>query len=110
MPKKRDFVPENQIRELRKGAGLTLTQIGDELETTATQIARLETGDRELTVNWMRRISVALSLPPADLLLEQDGGLCPEERALIDAVRSSPKTSRTKTLAHLTGLIAAQNS
>lgn len=60
----------NRIREIRRAAGLTAKQLAERVipPTTETQIARLETGERQLTVPWMTRIAEALQVSPADLI------------------------------------------
>lgn len=98
MPKKRDFVPTNRLREIRKSQKKTLTQVGDALGTTATQIARLEIGDRELTTHWMQRLATVYLCDPADLLLPEHGGLNEQERALIDTLRDLPEHGRAAIL------------
>ncbi|MEL6339795.1 MAG: helix-turn-helix domain-containing protein [Myxococcota bacterium] len=58
----------NRLRELRHAAGLTLQQLADRVGTTAPTVSRLEKGDRELTVKWMRRFGDALGLRPSEIL------------------------------------------
>ncbi len=94
MPKKRDFVPSNRIRELRLAHGLKLIPLAERMNTTAGQLARLETGERELTLHWMQRVAAALGCSPADLLLAEDGGLDPQERDLVDTIRHAPDAGR----------------
>lgn len=62
----------NRIREVRKAKGLTLQGLGDLVGTNATQVKRLEEGDRKLSVQWMDRISSALQCKPAELLNDFD--------------------------------------
>jgi phage repressor protein C with HTH and peptisase S24 domain len=59
---------KNRIRELRRGAGLTLQRLADLVGTTAQQINRLERGDRRLTTEWMERIAGGLEVHPAELI------------------------------------------
>ena len=94
MPKKRDFIPTNRIRELRLQRGLRLIPLAAMMNTTAAQVARLETGERELTLHWMQRIAAAFGCSPADLLLPVDGGLEPVERELVDTLREVPQAGR----------------
>lgn len=61
---------DNRLRELRHAAGLTLQQLAERVGTTAPTVSRLEKGDRELTVSWLRRFSEALGHRPAELLEE----------------------------------------
>lgn len=57
----------NRIRELRKGRGWTLEHLADHVGTTPKQLSRLERGERNLTQDWMLRISEALGTSPAAL-------------------------------------------
>lgn len=58
----------NRIREIREGLGVSAEDLAEKLQTTATTIRRLETGKRQLTELWMRRIATALNVHPAELL------------------------------------------
>ncbi len=58
----------NRVRELREERGLTAEQLASLVNTTEATISRLETGERKLTEDWMRRIARALDVEPADLL------------------------------------------
>lgn len=58
----------NRIRELRKLKGLSAEELAARIGTTPTQVRRLETGKRKLTVEWMRSIADALGVHPAELL------------------------------------------
>ena len=65
----------NRIREIRKAAGLSSEELGAKAGTSATQIRRLETGQRKLTRRWIERISQALGCSPASLIANVDGPL-----------------------------------
>jgi transcriptional regulator with XRE-family HTH domain len=54
----------NRIRELRETRGLTLAELADRVGTTNQQISHLELGKRQLTVEWLRRLGVALECHP----------------------------------------------
>lgn len=60
----------NRIRDLRKAKGLTLAELAAACTppTTAQTIGRLETGMRNLSVQWMERIAPGLGVPPEMLL------------------------------------------
>lgn len=47
---------------------MTAATLAELVNTSQAQISRLETGERELTEDWMRRIATALEVEPADLL------------------------------------------
>lgn len=63
-------VVTNRIREIResKVPRMTIAALASLVNTTQAQMSRLETGERELTEDWMRRIAKALDVEPADLL------------------------------------------
>lgn len=58
----------NRIRPLRKLRGLSASDLAEKVGTSQVQISRLERGERNLTVEWMIRISKALDCMPEDLL------------------------------------------
>lgn len=84
--------PDNRIRELRKAAGLTQTELGEKVGLHQTQIGNLENGDRNLTFEWARRIAKALGVTFADLLSENDNPdrLSGTERELVQHHREAP--------------------
>ncbi len=63
----------NRIRDVRREKGLTLAEVGERCipPTTAQTIGRLETGMRNLSLDWMNRIAAALEVEP-QLLLRSD--------------------------------------
>ena len=60
----------NRIRDVRREKGLTLAEVGLRCDppTTAQTIGRLETGMRNLSLDWMNRIANALEVEPELLL------------------------------------------
>lgn len=56
------------IRARRKAAGLTLQEMAGRLGTDKSQVCRLESEERRLTVRWVERIAAALDAHPADLI------------------------------------------
>lgn len=56
--------PPNRIRELREARGFTLEELAGRVGTTNQQISHLELGKRQLTVDWLRRLAVALDCHP----------------------------------------------
>ena len=60
--------PPNRIRELRKAQHLSADDLAERIGTSQVQISRLERGERNLTVEWMMKISQALNCAPEDLL------------------------------------------
>lgn len=64
----------NRIRDVRKQKGMTLAEVGAACDppTTAQTIGRLETGMRNLSLDWMNRIAAALRVEPEMLLKGSD--------------------------------------
>jgi transcriptional regulator with XRE-family HTH domain len=60
----------NRIRDVRKQKGMTLAEVAAACDppTTAQTIGRLETGMRNLSLDWMNRIAAALRVEPEMLL------------------------------------------
>lgn len=60
----------NRIRDVRKQKGMTLADVAAACSppTTAQTIGRLETGMRNLSLDWMNRIAAALGVEPETLL------------------------------------------
>lgn len=70
----------NRIKLLRQARGLSQQKLADLVGTSFQQIARLENSQRRLAEKWLRSISKALKVSPADLLTPDDepgGGTYP---------------------------------
>ncbi len=59
---------KNNLKELRKNAGLSQLELAEKLNTTQGMIGLLERGERKLAPEWLRKISVILSCSPLDIL------------------------------------------
>jgi transcriptional regulator with XRE-family HTH domain len=78
----------NRIREHRKRQGMTLDALAGQLNCSITQVSDLEHGNRQLTQAWMKRISRALKIQPAELLPIDDAvALTDEEKQLLQRYR-----------------------
>ena len=64
----------NRIRDIRKEKRLTLAEVAERCSppTTAQTIGRLETGMRNLSLDWMNRIAAALEIEPEMLVRSAD--------------------------------------
>lgn len=79
LPETFEFIKDeypNNIRRIRKHKGLSLQKLADILNTSRSQLDKLERGDRRLTVDWLERISLALECSPIDLFPEHLKKLC----------------------------------
>lgn len=92
---------DNRIAELRKMQGLTQEALAEMLGTTRAQVANLERGARQLTLDWMRRLSHHLKCAPADLLADADAGirLSDQETEIVGMWRGLPADMRGRVLA-----------
>lgn len=63
----------NNIRKIRLARGLSMAALAEKIDppTDASQILRLEKGDRRLTDVWIEKISEALSCTKAEILGEE---------------------------------------
>lgn len=76
MAKQAQPQPPNRIREImqaRRARGLPYTQdwLAEQLRCEPGTVSKLARGQMKLTQSWMRRISAALEVEPAELLPEQ---------------------------------------
>ena len=69
----------NRIRDIRKEKGMTLADVAAACTppTTAQTIGRLETGMRNLSLDWMNRIAAALAIDP-EMLVRGDAAPTPQ--------------------------------
>jgi len=58
------------IREWREHKGLTQDRLAELLDTNRGQISKLERGELRMNDTWIKGISSALQISPADLLIE----------------------------------------
>ena len=86
----------NRLKELREARGLSLVALAALVGTTGQEISHLELGKRNLTVNWLKRLALALGCHPwaiisADLPASETEAEClalfrdlgPQEQALF---------------------------
>jgi transcriptional regulator with XRE-family HTH domain len=73
----------NRIRFLRERQEMSQVELARLVGTTQQQVSRYEKGEHELTVDWMRRFSKALGVPPMELISNAAmAGLADEVEAL----------------------------
>jgi transcriptional regulator with XRE-family HTH domain len=61
----------NRVREWRQRRELSIEELARRSRTSASQISKLERGQRRLTVDWMSRLARALGCRTEDLLPTQ---------------------------------------
>jgi transcriptional regulator with XRE-family HTH domain len=75
----------NRIREWRRRKGLSMAELARLTRTTASQISKIERGERRLTVEWLGRLAPALGCRRQDLLpLESEGEAAAAQRPPVD--------------------------
>jgi phage repressor protein C with HTH and peptisase S24 domain len=66
------------LRRLREQAGLTQDQLAEMVSTSQGQIAKLEKGERRMTVDWAVKLAGALGAEPLELLPDVKSQARPE--------------------------------
>lgn len=61
-------MPPNRIREIRQARGLSSEALAAQIGTSGASVRRMETGHQPVTVDMMRKLSVALQCAPSDLI------------------------------------------
>lgn len=69
------FLPNTQLRKLREMAGLSQQALANLAGCGQSDIAKLESGQKKSTVDWMVRIAPHLHAEPKDLMPEVPGNL-----------------------------------
>ena len=91
----------NRIKELRKLRKMTQQELAKILDVTQGAIQKLETGERGLDIDWMRKIAQALNVEPWELLpKDMQPNISPEEQEILRTIRkvksSNDVSSTTK--------------
>lgn len=63
-----EFPNENYVAAWRERAKLTQAELAEKIGTTGSVVSLLESGDRQLSPKWLRRISAAIHVPIGYLL------------------------------------------
>jgi len=97
---------KNQIRTFREAQKLSLESLASLVGTTNQQISLLEAGKRRLTVEWLVRLSKALSCHPwalvADELPQQ---MSPEDLRLLEHFRRMTGNQQAELLRFLEAIV-----
>ena len=88
--------PDNRIREYRKRAGLSQTELGKAVGLHQTMIGNIENGKRSLTLEWARRFAKVFGCAVADLLTDSDNPdrLKLDEATLLETYRAAPEEQK----------------
>lgn len=99
----------NRLRFYRKLHGLTLEEAGARVGCSHTQVADLERGRVQLTVQWMRKFARVYCVAPTDLLVEEDraDNMSDNELGLIRLLRSASTEKRAATIQLIDAVLAA---
>ena len=90
---------KNRTRRLRAKKELSLADVAAAVGTSRSQIQKLESGQRRLTIEWMQRIAVALGVELADLLPRGRRSTGPAERELLVIFARLPRSKQKQVLA-----------
>lgn len=88
----------NRLKELREARGLSLAALAALVGTSNQQISHLELGKRQLTVEWLERIALALECHPWAIVSESAPCDAREDR-LVRAFRAMDRHDQETLLA-----------
>lgn len=101
---RRSYPAPNRLQQLRESKGLSVAEFSRLVGVTAQEIGYLETGKRQLTVAWLKRLAVALQCTPWSIVTEQDvSNLSPDEQQLILAYRRMTIQAQAALLVRIVG-------
>ena len=75
---------QNKLREIRTRKGMHLQEIADRIDTSVSTISSLERGTRNLTLDWIERLSEALDCHPSEIIGWPAPGLQQWEADLVE--------------------------
>jgi transcriptional regulator with XRE-family HTH domain len=90
----------NRLRQLRTERGLTQEKLGELIGTTGATVQRLESGNRQLTEVWIKRLCKALKIEVADIFGPVDLDKAPSRK---------PSCVATIHHTHLAGFLVSLN-
>ena len=90
----------NKLKEIRTKYKISQAELARRLDTTQGQVCRLEISTRQLTENWLERLSKALGCTKAELLGEAPT-LTQRESAFLEMLRKLPAEDQLDIMAEL---------
>ena len=86
-----DTIIKNNIRQLRKKAGLTQEQLAEKIGISQVHLGRLENNARSMDLEQVEKIASALGCKPLDVLPTawQPEEITPEEREILRMIRKT---------------------
>jgi transcriptional regulator with XRE-family HTH domain len=96
-----DLPNENFVAAWRERKGWTQAKLGEEIGTTGSVVSLLESGDRQLSPKWLRKIAAAFQIPTG-YLLEHHPDEVPAD--VLEAWAGIPKAKQGDALAMLRAL------
>ena len=89
----------NRVYELRRARGLSQQRLGELAGCSKMHVSGIERGERDFSLNLLRRIADVFGVAPGDLLSEEDNPnrlSDPDEVHLIETYRHAPSDDREK--------------
>jgi transcriptional regulator with XRE-family HTH domain len=77
------------VRHERIKRGLSIGDVADAVGTSRQHMQRLETGERNISLDWLIKLAAFFEIPVGQLIRDGDG-LSPEERDLVLHLRKNP--------------------
>jgi transcriptional regulator with XRE-family HTH domain len=101
-----DLPNENFVAAWRERKGWTQAKLAEEIGTTSSVVSLLESGDRQLSPKWLRRIAAAFGIPTG-YLLEHHPDAIPAD--VLEVWAGVPAEKREDALAVLRAFVAPRS-
>ncbi|MFN3523375.1 MAG: helix-turn-helix transcriptional regulator [Phenylobacterium sp.] len=91
----------NRLQSIREARGLSVAELARRVGVTPQEIGYLETGKRQLTVTWLKRLAAVLDCAPWSIVTDETSDLSTDEQQLVAAYRRMPKELQSELLLRL---------
>lgn len=80
---------------------MSVAELARRVGVTPQEIGYLETGKRQLTVTWLKRLAAVLDCAPWSIVTDETSDLSTDEQQLVAAYRRMPKELQSELLLRL---------
>lgn len=81
------------LRRFRTAKNLSIGQVAEAVGTSRQHMQRMETGERNISLEWLIKLAAFYDVPVGQLIRDGDG-LSDQERDMIEFLRDNPQDAK----------------